>query len=204
MESRHIGTSRDMGYMGALCLFLDTKKEIGMKKERPTAKEIAGAFTLLDSIKRPAPTAPAEGMEIADYAENFCRTALDDISDITRVPKSYKYLEAGLQFECVAWFRQTYPALELLLFHIPNEGRRNVRQGARWRLLGGVSGVADLCLLSPKGAIFLELKAPKGRVSDAQKEWRRAVTIAGYSYHVVRALDDFKEIVIESLRGQNF
>lgn len=168
--------------------------------KKPTRGELAGAFALLDGLRSVQDdTEDMAEAETETDAEKVERLTAELCGEVAAKPRAY-YAEAALQTACVGWFRKTYPALELLLFHVPNEGRRNVRQGSRWHALGGVAGVADLILLTPRGAVFIEMKAPKGRVSEAQRTWRRAVTIAGYRYFVVRALEDFKAIVIESLR----
>ena len=55
--------------------------------------------------------------------------------------------------------------------------------------------MADLILLVPNAnyhALLIEMKTPKGRQSDSQRAWQRAV--AGnddYLYVVCRSLDEF-------------
>ena len=59
---------------------------------------------------------------------------------------------------------------------------------------GVVPGVSDLLLLYPSGkyhALCVEMKTPKGRQSEVQKAWQRAVERAGYKYALCRSLADF-------------
>lgn len=87
--------------------------------------------------------------------------------------------EHRLQCDCVSWFCLQYPAWRGLLFAVPNGGRRDV---------------SDLLLLYPSGkyhALCVEMKTPKGRQSEVQKAWQRAVERAGYKYALCRSLADF-------------
>lgn len=53
-----------------------------------------------------------------------------------------------------------------------------------------LKGVSDLILLKDGKAIFIEVKAPKGVLSEHQKDFGAIVTNAGAEYIVVRSIDD--------------
>lgn len=103
--------------------------------------------------------------------------------------------EHRIQVSCVRWFRMKYPHLSPRLFAVPNGGRRDGITGARLKEEGVLAGVADLILLVPNAdyhALLIEMKTPKGRQSDSQRAWQRAV--AGnddYLYVVCRSLEEF-------------
>ena len=103
--------------------------------------------------------------------------------------------EHRIQAACVRWFRLKYPHLAARLFAVPNGGRRDGITGARLKEEGVLAGVADLILLVPNAdyhALLIEMKTPKGRQSDSQRAWQRAV--AGnddYLYVVCRSLEEF-------------
>ena len=59
--------------------------------------------------------------------------------------------EAGLQSSCIEWFNLQFPKLKLLLFAVPNGGRRNKIEAANLKRQGVRAGVADLILLFQKG-----------------------------------------------------
>ena len=85
-----------------------------------------------------------------------------------------KHPESDMQMACVRWFRLQYPRHAELLFAVPNGGRRDVREAARLKAEGVVSGIPDLFLAvtHPKHSVcglFIELKAGKGRLTDNQK-----------------------------------
>jgi hypothetical protein len=49
--------------------------------------------------------------------------------------------------------------------------------------------------LSPKGAVFLEFKAPKGKQSLSQKWWQERVESVGYRYVVIRSIEEFQNLL---------
>jgi len=51
--------------------------------------------------------------------------------------------------------------------------------------------------LSPKGAVFLEFKTPKGKQSLSQKWWQGVVKAVGYKYVVIRSVEDFQRVLAE-------
>lgn len=108
--------------------------------------------------------------------------------------RSHRDEEHKLQCACVRWFHLQYPAWRGLLFAVPNGGRRDGITGKKLKDEGVVPGVSDLLLLYPSGkyhALCVEMKTPKGRQSEVQKAWQRAVERAGYKYALCRSLDDF-------------
>ena len=112
--------------------------------------------------------------------------------------------EHRIQVSCVRWFRMKYPHLSPRLFAVPNGGRRDGITGARLKEEGVLAGVADLILLVPNAdyhALLIEMKTPKGRQSESQRAWQRAV--AGnddYLYVVVRSLEEFIKVIEEYLQ----
>ena len=112
------------------------------------------------------------------------------------VPRKHpKDIEHHLQVACVTWFRCTHPSLAHNLFAVPNGGRRNAVTGAKLKAEGVLAGVSDLILLvanSRHGALLIEIKTDKGRQSDKQKEWQKAMENSGYKYVVCRNLEEFE------------
>lgn len=102
--------------------------------------------------------------------------------------------ESQLQHACLMWFRAQYPSLSLLLFAVPNGGKRDARTGAQMKYEGAVAGVADLILLVPKkgyASLCIEMKTPKGVQSEHQRTWQRAAGKYGNRYVVCRSLEEF-------------
>lgn len=125
-------------------------------------------------------------------------------SNSVRKPPSDE--EHRIQTACVRWFRLKYPHLFARLFAVPNGGRRDGITGARLKEEGVLAGVADLILLVPNAdyhALLIEMKTPKGRQSESQKAWQRAVAGNGdYLYVVCRSLEEFVREVEEYLQNK--
>lgn len=170
-----------------------------MEKKHSQA-EIAGAFSLLDGCRRRPDSCQADGSRPTDRQTDRQRTEAITAAMKPPTRKPTQYRESALQSRCVAWYRRAYRAYWWSLFHVANEGRRSIRQGARWLALGGVAGVADLVLLAPNGEVsFYELKTESGKQSAAQKQWQQYVEGLGYAYHVIRQLTDFTALVTEAM-----
>ena len=106
--------------------------------------------------------------------------------------------EDDLQMQCVSWFRLQFPQLARLLHHSPNGGRRDAREGARFKQMGTQAGFPDLILLvASQGyhALMLELKTRTGRQQDSQKEYQQLAEAQGYRYVVIRSLEAFMDEV---------
>ncbi|UYP69762.1 hypothetical protein OIU14_02310 [Thalassobacter stenotrophicus] len=83
-----------------------------------------------------------------------------------------------LKFERLAMPSRSTPK-GAILHHSANEvteaGPRGARKQAILVGMGVYPGFADLMILSEGRPLFLELKSPKGRLSQAQKTFRDAV-----------------------------
>ncbi len=88
--------------------------------------------------------------------------------------KQRNHIESDIQMAIVAIARQLeylYPELALL-YHIPNGGKKNIKQRMRDKHLGELPGITDLCLPvsnGPFSSLYLELKQPGGRLSKSQE-----------------------------------
>ena len=87
------------------------------------------------------------------------------------------------------------------LIHIRNEGKRTIGEGAKAKHMGLTRGVSDLFFAKPNGAyhgFWIELKAPKGKLSAYQKIWLEKMKMVGYKAEVyfgwvsaAKALSDY-------------
>ena len=90
-------------------------------------------------------------------------------------------IQASL-FEWVAWNKGKYPELELL-HAIPNGEYRHPATAAKLKKQGVRAGVSDIFLpVARRGyhGVYIEIKAPNGRLSSAQKEWIEMVQREGF------------------------
>lgn len=96
-------------------------------------------------------------------------------------------VEGEEQALLVKEFRLKYPAVGLLLIHIPNGGsRKNKFEGWRMKEQGVRAGVSDLLLPVARGGYFglwIEFKAAPpndAKVSDKQEDWIDEMRGQGY------------------------
>ena len=93
------------------------------------------------------------------------------------------------QREFVSWFRKTYP--DVLLFAIPNGGKRNAVTAQKLKLEGVVPGVHDLFV--PEWRLWIEMKRQKGgSLSQAQKDFGSEMERVGYDWIVCKGCEDAK------------
>ena len=88
--------------------------------------------------------------------------------------------------------------LDNITFHVPNGGRQTPQRGAMLKRMGVLAGVSDLIMARQSrgfGALFLELKAKKGRLSDAQKAFLNNMIFEGYCVKVAHSLDEAIEAI---------
>ena len=114
-----------------------------------------------------------------------------------------KHIEDSIQKAIVKWFDYQHP--EKLLIHIPNGGKRNVAEAAKFKSMGVRAGVSDLQLIYPVGRFhgaFIEVKSPKGTVSYKQREFMEQVHLQGYAIAVVRSVEEFMKFVEAYLKNQ--
>lgn len=114
-----------------------------------------------------------------------------------------RFIESELQKSCVRWFGYQYPEYTLLLFAVPNGGKRNAKEAARLKAEGVRPGVTDLILLVPRGgfpALCIELKTKRGKASDLQTEWQEAARKAGSKVITIRSIDEFINEINEYLK----
>ena len=113
------------------------------------------------------------------------------------------------QVKLVQWARanaERWPDLRLL-YSIPNGGFRAKRTAALIKAEGALAGVPDLFLSCarplPDGSIshglYIEMKAPRGRLSASQKTVIALLREAGYQVAVCYGADEAKEQITRYL-----
>ena len=97
---------------------------------------------------------------------------------------------------------------KLMFLHPANGGFRSKVEAGIFKSLGVKAGAPDLIILLPGGrCAFIEIKAPKGYLSAAQKAFRNTVEAFGFAYaecHDLNAVEKFirKLIAAPPDRGQ--
>lgn len=84
------------------------------------------------------------------------------------------------------WNLQRFPELKML-YHVPNGGKRNPAEAARFKAMGVKTGVPDLCLPVPMNGyagLYIEMKYSNNKPTAAQKEWIKNLKEYGYKVTV--------------------
>ena len=126
-------------------------------------------------------------------------------SEKNQMPVPLEGVEQKRLFEWACYESGKYPELRMM-FHIPNEGKRNPRTGARMKTEGMKSGVPDICLPVARGGchgLYIELKRQKGgRVTEEQTKWLEDLSRQGYAVAVCRGWERASEIIMEYLEQE--
>lgn len=103
--------------------------------------------------------------------------------------------EETLQRSCARFTDLAYPGL--IWFAVPNQrGTRTIVEATILKGLGVKAGVADLVFCLPHGRFAaVELKAPKGKVSEVQQAFAERVQHHGGYYALARSLDEYAVIL---------
>lgn len=107
-------------------------------------------------------------------------------------------------FEWAQLNKGRFPEIETM-YHIPNEGKRSQRLGAELKSMGLRKGFPDVCLPVPRresGALYIELKASNGKVSEDQKLWLQRLNNAGNCSVVCYGWEAAAKVIEDYLRGK--
>nr|DAM20940.1 MAG TPA: Nuclease [Caudoviricetes sp.] len=90
------------------------------------------------------------------------------------------------------WNTGRFPELKML-FHVPNGGKRNAAEAARFKAMGVKAGVPDLCLPCPRGGyagLYIEMKYGKNKTTENQNEWISNLQKEGYKVAICYGGED--------------
>lgn len=101
------------------------------------------------------------------------------------------------------WHLREYPELKWL-HHIPNGGKRNAAEAARFKAQGVKAGVSDLFLPAAHGGYFglyIEMKYGDNKPTRQQAEFMNDMLFAGYktkvAYSAEEAIDELRKYLQE-------
>jgi len=92
---------------------------------------------------------------------------------------------------------------QILFFHVANESGATgskikiMRNQQKKKALGMVPGAHDWCVMWNGGGVIIELKPPKGRLNDNQKDVQAWAEVVGVQARVAHSVEDVEQILIE-------
>lgn len=104
------------------------------------------------------------------------------------------YTEGYLQSNCFRWHESAYPEKRGNLFMVYNNPK-NKAHAAVLLGMGLKAGVSDFILLLKGTAVFIEMKLPKKKQSQEQKEFESRVISLGFRYFVIDTQPAFEELI---------
>lgn len=120
-------------------------------------------------------------------------------------PEISESAEQQVLFRWARMMSGKHPELELL-YHIPNEGKRSYKTGARMKAEGLKGGVPDICLPVARDGhhgLYIELKRIKNsRVTEEQLKWLENLARQGYVAAVCRGADEAIDLITRYLGGR--
>jgi hypothetical protein len=96
--------------------------------------------------------------------------------------------EDQIQGAVVHWIRATCPGV--VVFHVPNGGKRTRAEAGIFKQLGVLAGVPDLMILWPGRVAGLELKAPGKKPEPAQKQIGEQMLAMGHLWGWADGVDE--------------
>ena len=106
-------------------------------------------------------------------------------------------------FNWAEFAKHKYPQLKFL-FAIPNGGSRHIAEAVNLKKSGTKSGVPDMCLPVKRGeygALYIEMKSDKGKVSPFQSDWLKYLNENGYKAVVCRSSGEAIDTITKYLKG---
>ncbi|NDV94842.1 VRR-NUC domain-containing protein [Dysgonomonas sp. 521] len=121
--------------------------------------------------------------------------------------RNISHEEDNIQEAFFSTARMIFPKLDKLLFAVPNGGKRDKKEAARFKRQGVVPGVSDiLCLVSNNThtMLCLETKTEEGTQSEEQIKFQKQIEAAGGLYLIYRNAAEGIELLKEYLSTTNY
>ena len=107
------------------------------------------------------------------------------------------------QVAFINWFNRVEKFRDLIVFSIPNGGKRGFKTAVKLKKEGQLSGVSDLCVLLPNGkTVFIEMKKQEGgKLSETQKDFINKSQSLGHTVIVAHGCNDASKQFIDFLKN---
>jgi hypothetical protein len=94
----------------------------------------------------------------------------------------------------VTWFRLKFPGV--LIFAVPNGGKRGIKTAMTLKAEGVVPGIPDLFI--PEWSVFIEMKRQKGgKISESQRDIIDYLKACGYTVIIGLGAEDASRKILE-------
>jgi hypothetical protein len=83
----------------------------------------------------------------------------------------------------------------ILVWSTPNDFIKDARSMGTAITMGLLPGASDLTIALPGRVVFMEVKTPTGRLSEAQVKFQEKVEALGHQYAVARSLQEAIDVL---------
>jgi hypothetical protein len=108
--------------------------------------------------------------------------------------------EDQMSADCFRWAYNNYFKLRGLLFHVPNGGRRNMQEAAKFKAMGVTAGIPDYINLH-RHVCGIELKMANGTVRDDQRKIHIAWGVNGIPVYICWSAAQWIEVIEKKILG---
>ena len=111
--------------------------------------------------------------------------------------------EQMMLFRWAEFAEIAYPELQLM-YHVPNEGKRNAVTGSRLKKMGLKAGVPDIILPVAHGGyigLAIEMKYGRNCLTEKQSDWLKKLGKAGHKTEVCYSFESAKDVIENYLRS---
>lgn len=98
-----------------------------------------------------------------------------------------KNSEEYIQIYLVSFLKKLQAEESFLFWHTPNGGSRDKREAGKFKLMGMLAGVPDLCIMGRGIFHMIELKKNKSALSQSQEEFIDKAKSLGFSTNTIFA-----------------
>lgn len=104
-----------------------------------------------------------------------------------------KHPETELQKAVINFIRLALPGC--VCFHVPNGGARSKREAAILKAMGILPGIPDVWVIYGGQVLTIELKAGKGKTTEAQRQILADLEHHGCNVGVARSLNEVEALL---------
>lgn len=101
--------------------------------------------------------------------------------------------EAQLQKSIISVLK--YSLHDCLFFHVPNGGKRTAAEGAKFKAMGVMAGVADILIFKEGMFYAIELKVGTNPQSKSQNYFQNKWQSEGGKYAIVKSIDELQIVL---------
>ena len=111
--------------------------------------------------------------------------------------------ELQIQTKVFQYFWNNFPETRYMLFHVPNGGKRNIREAMSLKSSGVIAGISDFIFIWNKRVYGIEIKIEKGVLSSEQKKVHHVWRSNGINTYICYGYDQTIKAITDIIYGRD-